>query len=190
MALNYGAIDLPQIGTPSRNPAAGRQLLYPKSDGKWYTKNGSVESIVGATTPIIAVGLRNTVDQGMVASTYLALNWNSVPYAQGDPSLSGSVLTFPTAGLYEISFNCFTSSATSRRQFRIETWTGTDPGVGLATTIAADDRYIGQYMTPTLITTHQMAANQKIRVSGWADTSQTIWNATIMPARLDVKSIT
>lgn len=31
------SVELPQIATPA-NPPAGRQLLYPKSDGKWYTK--------------------------------------------------------------------------------------------------------------------------------------------------------
>lgn len=181
------AISVRQMATPA-NPPAGTSLIYPKSDGKWYTKTGGTESLVGAVTPVIAVGLRQSVDQSLAANVYTSLGWNSVPYAQGDPSLTGNVLTFPTAGLYEMTFNCFTTSATARRQFRIETWTGSDPGTGSATTIAIDDRYIGGYASPTLVCTHSMAAGQKIRVTGWTDVAVNNWNSLI-PARLDVKSV-
>ena len=42
MGVQFGsALDLPQMGTPAATPAAGRQLLYVKSDGKVYSKNSS-----------------------------------------------------------------------------------------------------------------------------------------------------
>jgi hypothetical protein len=48
MVAGNSAIDLAQMA-PSRSPAAGRNLLYPKSDGKWYSKDSSgVETLVGA----------------------------------------------------------------------------------------------------------------------------------------------
>lgn len=45
-----GAVELPAVATPP-SPPAGRLLLYPKADGRWYTRNSSgVESPVGADT--------------------------------------------------------------------------------------------------------------------------------------------
>jgi len=42
------ALEVKQLATPSGNPAAGAQLLYPKSDGMWYTKTpAGLESQVG-----------------------------------------------------------------------------------------------------------------------------------------------
>ena len=46
------ALDIPQVATPSTNPAASRQLLYVKSDGKVYTKNSAgVEAPVDSGVP-------------------------------------------------------------------------------------------------------------------------------------------
>jgi hypothetical protein len=51
------ALDLPQITTVLLSPAASRQLLYIKADGKLYTKNSAaVETLLGPGEPVIAGG--------------------------------------------------------------------------------------------------------------------------------------
>jgi phage-related tail fiber protein len=51
-------LDIPQVATPTANPAASRQLLYVKADGKMYTKTSAgSEVLVGPSmlAPVKAV---------------------------------------------------------------------------------------------------------------------------------------
>lgn len=52
MAKSFGtAIGVAELATPTANPPAGVQWLYPKADGQWYTKDSS-----GAESAIAGVG--------------------------------------------------------------------------------------------------------------------------------------
>jgi len=54
-------LDLPQVATPSASPAAARQLLYAKSDGKVYTKNpAGTESLIGPSGEYTATAVAGT----------------------------------------------------------------------------------------------------------------------------------
>ena len=68
MGIPVGStIDLMQIATPASSPAAGKQLLYVKSDGKVYTKTSAgVESLVGpdSTAGLGAVDLTTAQSVG------------------------------------------------------------------------------------------------------------------------------
>ncbi len=48
------ALEFKQLATPAANPASGANLLYPKADGLWYTKNsaGVETAIGGGGTPV------------------------------------------------------------------------------------------------------------------------------------------
>jgi len=53
-----GPLRLPQLSAPP-NPSSGQNLLYPKSDGKWYGRDSAgVETLVGpyTTTDVIPTG--------------------------------------------------------------------------------------------------------------------------------------
>jgi hypothetical protein len=68
---NGSVFDIPQVATPTANPAASRQLLYVKADGKVYTKNSAgTEVLVGPGD----VPGAHTHDAADVATGFLDVN--------------------------------------------------------------------------------------------------------------------
>lgn len=142
----YGVEENVAVATPTRNPPTGSVFKYFKSDGLLYSKNAAgVEAVInganGALGVVSAVGYR-----GSAANQSVAYNTNVELEIQGTQeygfgtgySRSGNVVTVANDGVYDFDANVYfnTGSAAGRVYLYIETWTGTDPGIGSATKIA------------------------------------------------------
>jgi len=105
-----GALRRSQLSAPS-SPSAGQNLLYPKSDGKWYSKDASgVETLVGPVTNVV------TTD---AAQTLLLKTLNAPKIIGGLLDTSGNTLLGFTSPASAVNFVNAGSAAT-----------GNDPGFG------------------------------------------------------------
>lgn len=126
-------------------------------------------------------------NQGLFAATFQTMLLNATDYSYGtNYNLSLSVITFLSPGLYDISMSVMFDTATARRQVRLETWVGADPGVAAAAPILTQELYVGQYTNVNMSTTWSMGVNQKIRVTIWTDVAHNVLN-TYIPARLWIR---
>jgi hypothetical protein len=97
--------------------------------------------------------INNTVDRagyrGSTSAQSIANNTSTLvtltgtaDFDGGGMSISSSVVTIGTAGVYDISASVqFAAGGAGRRRASIETWTGADPGVGLATQLVPEESY-------------------------------------------------
>jgi hypothetical protein len=100
------------------------------------------------------------------ASTLVTLT-GTADFDGGGMSISSSVVTIGTAGIYQVSANVqFASGAAGRRRATVETWTGADPGVGLATQVAFGESYADTTANTSLslASTATLAASAKVRL--------------------------
>lgn len=155
-------------------PLAGENALYPKSDDLWYTKNSAgTESLVGPAALVAAMstGYRGTVANTTIPNaTWTAINiQGATDHAHATAfTRSGDIVTIVNAGVYRLHAFVYwnTASANCRQILQIETWTGTDPGVGAATPIAAQEM-LGtstHYNGMNLETQRSFAAGAKVRL--------------------------
>lgn len=171
----YGALDAPQCA-PARNPVAGRNLIYPKADNKWYTKDSSGnEALVGGGGKGSSEG---TGFRGGLTNMTIPYNANTAVTLSGVAawginsgafSRSGTVITVNTAGTYFLGAGLYqnSGSAAGRSYLYIETWTGTDAGLGANTIIAWDERNLpgpGYYTGLNCHCVVPLAAGAKLRV--------------------------
>lgn len=71
---SYIPLDLAQLATPTPNPGAGRQMLYPKVDGKWYTLDSTgTETLIGGGGGTGGVGSVGEI--AMWGTSAVPTNW-------------------------------------------------------------------------------------------------------------------
>ena len=111
-----GPLRRAQLTAPS-SPSAGQNLLYPKSDGKWYTKDASgIEALVGPLTNVV------TTD---AAQTLLLKTLNAAKIFGNLLDTSGNTLLGFTPAGSAVNFVNAANAAT-----------GNDPGFGASGTDA------------------------------------------------------
>lgn len=149
---------------------------------------------VGATP--YAAGFRSTgTDQSITSATLTTVGLTGTPdHDLGGITIASSIVTIVSAGTYDLRGNILWNSSASntQRQFKIETWTGADPGVGLGTSLCFDDRPTGNagYVGQSIGCTHTFVAGAKVRMTVYQTTggALTILNST-MPSKLDIRKI-
>lgn len=175
---------------------SGNSLLYPKSDGRWYTKNGVGSEIAVGGAPFSAnnLGLRASgSDVALFSGTTFTPLIPNVAYSAGNMYYTSTFgtyfVTIPTAGVYTFAANIMYTSNTTRRQLLIETWTGSTPAIGSGRVFALDDRYLGSYSALTIRATEPMAAGQCVRLLGYVDSGTNSIMNSFFPTRLDIRRI-
>jgi hypothetical protein len=98
MGKNAGIpVNIPELSSAPANPPSGYQIIYPKTDGKWYTKNSAgVESVVsneGLSTYRTILDSSGSHIAARVAGTY--------GFGQGDPAaITGTGTLYPLNTIY------------------------------------------------------------------------------------------
>lgn len=151
------ALEVKQLATPSANPASGSTLLYPKSDGLWYTKSpAGVEAAVGGTAAnmlttdtVQAVTGAKTFGVGKLLMSNGVIT-NAEPYSDANPPETLMRTLWPAASVTTPSAGVATEFTIDGRSLNLKHSDGSVNRVGFTTAMAATTAAITLSGTQTI----------------------------------------